>query len=88
MPSASLDREQVEWLSLAWENITGYDSIPTIERVYQRCRAALSLACGQAVGLRDTMRRRCGDMSIRHMASLVSRPMGGHHLSWIVVSDV
>jgi hypothetical protein len=28
--------EALEWLSLAWENVTGYDSIPTIERVYNR----------------------------------------------------
>jgi hypothetical protein len=31
--------EHVEAVSLAWEAATGYDSIPTIERIYDRAQS-------------------------------------------------
>jgi hypothetical protein len=35
-PTVESDREQLIAISLAWEKQTGNDSIPTVERIYDR----------------------------------------------------
>lgn len=66
----------VEALSIAWEAATGNDSIPTIERVYDRTEGGAIRCCWPTC----EFRRRSGEAMWRHVHTAHMHGAEGSHL--------